>query len=316
MLTFKPGSMELSYIYNPANQTPDELIENFVIRKKEFTNIMDDIRRDKMKNPPQHYIIQGQRGTGKTTLLLRMYHEIKRDKGLNKWMVPILFSEEQYNIRTLFKLWEELAFHLEKEDSGFFGLVNRIEKLDYSDHEEYEEQLFELICDQIQKSKKKITILIDNIGLLFNRFNRREQQRLREVLLTGNKLRIIGASAYVLKSIQNYVKPFYEFFKVINLQPLNAKETKTLLLTLDEKYESGTIPNIIKKQPGRIEALRRISGGIPRTLILLFEIFSDNESGNSVKDLEIILDKVTPLYKHRMDDLPAQQQEIAHIIAM
>jgi len=58
-----------------------------------------------------------------------------------------------------------------------------------------------------------------------------------------------------------------------------------------------------------------LTSGIPRTIVLLYQIFIDNSNGSSFKDLDVLLDKVTPLYKSRMDDLPAQQQEIADIIA-
>ena len=39
-------------------------------------------------------------------------------------------------------------------------------------------------------------------------------------------------------------------------------------------------------------------------------------NGNAFQDLEKILDSVTPLYKHRMDSLSAQQQEIVDFIAL
>ena len=66
--------------YNPANQTPEELVANYVIRLKEFGELFQAIKGDPMDKPPQHYIIQGQRGYGKTTLLLRLNIEIKDDE--------------------------------------------------------------------------------------------------------------------------------------------------------------------------------------------------------------------------------------------
>lgn len=45
----------LPFVYNPGEFSKLELIENYVIRKQEFEQIFD--------------IIQGQRGTGKTTLI-------------------------------------------------------------------------------------------------------------------------------------------------------------------------------------------------------------------------------------------------------
>lgn len=48
---------------------------------------------------------------------------------------------------------------------------------------------------------------------------------------------------------------------------------------------------------------------------MLFEIFLD-KSGNVFDDLEALLDRVTPLYKHRMDGLKSQQQAIIDVIAL
>ena len=79
-------------LYNPANISEKDLVENFVIRKEEFNSIFKDILADDMKSPPQHYLIQAQRGNGKTTLLLRLYYEVKRNEKLNKWLIPIIFS--------------------------------------------------------------------------------------------------------------------------------------------------------------------------------------------------------------------------------
>ena len=91
-------------IYNPANQSAEELIANFVVRTQEFEELFHAIKNDKMDKPPQHYIIQGQRGFGKTTLLLRLKYEILNDKELNGWLIPVMFDEEQYSVRILAKL--------------------------------------------------------------------------------------------------------------------------------------------------------------------------------------------------------------------
>ncbi|MCP5052875.1 MAG: MarR family transcriptional regulator, partial [bacterium] len=114
----------------------------------------------------------------------------------------------------------------------------------------------------------------------------------------------------------DYSHPFFEFFKVFHLEGLNRKEGEKLLLQLGETYKTDVVKNIIENNPGRVEALRRITSGVPRSIILLFEIFLDNETGDSFQDLEIILDRVTPLYKHRMDGLPPQKQEIMDAIAL
>jgi len=141
-----------------------------------------------------------------------------------------------------------------------------------------------------------------------------EQKRLRDIFHTSTHIQLIASSSKALEHTYKHDKPFFEFFKIIKLDGLNKKETHTLLEQLTQTSPEN-IKNIIKTQPNRIETIRRLTGGIPRTIILLFEIFLD-DSANVFEDLEMILDRVTPLYKHRMDDLPTQQQAIMDTIAL
>lgn len=305
--------MEVSTIYNPHEQTEQELLDGFVIREKEFKTIFQEIQKNKMQTPPQHYIIYGVRGNGKTSLLLKLFYEVRRDEDLNKWLIPIIFKEEQYNIRTLFKLWENIAEHLEDDYKEFVGLPDKMEQL--GDSDDYEEKCFEALQSALESNGKKIVLLFDNFGDFLNKLKDREHQRLREVLITCSDIRIVGASTFVDETTYDYGKPFFDFFKPVYLKGLNKEDTIKLLLKLNERATSGDVKQIIENNPGRIEALRRLTSGIPRTIVLLYQIFVDNANGSSFKDLDSLLDKVTPLYKARMDDLSPQQQEITDIIA-
>ena len=305
--------IDLPKIYNPATQTREELIENFVVRTALFQDIFQDIEKSEMKYAEQHYIIQGVRGQGKTTLLLRLAYEIQNDSALCKRVIPVIFNEEQYNISRLFKLWETTAEYLD-EHGEIQGLYHEMQKLD--DDEDFERRCFDLLENELKKRGKKLILFIDNIDDMLARFSAREHRRLREIFTESAEIRVIGASSVTLEFHYDYGKPFYQFFKMPQLRGLSADETKTLLLKLGERYNSSRVEEIVRNQPGRIESLRRLTGGVIRTIILLFDIFIDDTSGNAFADLGKILDSVTPLYKHRMDSLPAQQQEIVDFIAL
>jgi TPR repeat protein len=305
----------IAYIYNPANQTPQELIDGFVIRTEEFKKLFHDIKTSTMQNPEQHYIVQGPRGSGKTTLLLRLAYEIERDTKLSQWLLTVRFNEEQYDVRRLERLWEKVIDYLDSEKyPEFKGLNDKREELEYND--EYEERCLSLLLEALRASKKKIILFIDNIGDMLDKFKERDQNRFRETLLTCPDIRIIGASARMLEHTYDYGKPFFEFFKIVQLKGLNKKETMNLLRALGSLHNTKSMDDIIAKAPGRIETLRRLTGGIPRTIVLLFEIFLDDSNGDSILDLEKILDRVTPFYKERMDDLSPQQQDIMDFMAL
>ncbi len=304
---------KLPTIYNPSSQSPEEIASNFVIRLDEFEQVFQTVSKDKMHRPPQHFMIQGQRGYGKTTILLRLKHEITSDPGLNPWLLPVMFDEEQYSVHTLAKLWEEAIDILADQYECFAGLTDKIDPL--YDKESPEEEIFDLLTKALKKEHKKVVLLLDNFGEMVAKFTKKENQRLREVLITSSQIRIIATSSAILEFYYNYREPFFDFFKVITLDELDRDETIALLQTLGRTYGTNDIEEIIQTQPERVEALRRLTGGVPRTIVLLFEIFVDNVDGSSFRDLEAILDKVTPLYKHRMDDLPVQQQIIVDALA-
>ena len=307
------SQIDLPKIYNPQNQTKKELIDNFVVRLDIFKEIFNDIKSSKMQHPEQHYIIQGVRGQGKTTLLLRIAYEIENEPKLNKKLITVVFNEEQYSINKLFKLWEATAEYLNTH-TGFEDLYDRMRDLEFDD--DYENRCFQLIEKYCKHNKKKLILFIDNIDAMFGKFTKKEHHRFREVLIESAKFRIIGASSVSLEFHYDYGKPFYEFFRMPQLKSLSLSETRTLLLSLGKYYKRARIKEIVKNQSGRIEALRRTTGGVIRTIILLYGIFADREEENAFQDLEKILDEVTPLYKHRMDNLSTQQQEIVDFIAI
>lgn len=300
-------------LYNPDRKNRQAFIDEFVIRTRIFDDIFNDIKKGKMKYPEQHYMLLGQRGAGKTTLLLRLKYAIEDDQQLNKWLIPVIFSEEQYHIGEIVNIWEHIAAYLE-DRHNFSGICS--EMAQFAADKDFEAMAFDILTRHLDKRKKKLVLFIDNVGDLLKKLDRLEIFRLREILQTKPHLRLIAASSSVLDGILDYQQPFFEFFKMIQLKGLTYDESTALLRKLGELHgESKKIDRIIRDTPSRIETLRTLSGGVPRTIALLFQVFVDDEHGNAVSDLEKILDAVTPLYKHRMDDLPAQQQKIVDAVA-
>lgn len=297
-------------IYNPQTQTKAQLIEGFVVRRNTFKNLFAAIKTAKMEVPEQHYLVLGRRGMGKTTLLLRLAYEVENDPELNEWLIPLVFNEEEYGIRRLFNFWERIMQLLEQQHPEFrFDETERrrLSNQHSKDDDAYERALFDWLSGELERTGKKVLLFIDNFGDMARKLTDAEAHRLRKILQTSADMRIFAASAVVMEAFYRYDHPFYEFFKVVELKGLDLKETRDLLLTLAQHYKKEAVERILEQHPGRVEALRRITGGVVRTMVLLFEIFADDDDGSAFKDLEVVLDRSTPLYKHRMDDLSDQQ---------
>ena len=305
--------------YSRYKYTPDEIEEQaflarFVVRTDDFEELFDELKSADYSVPNQHTIIIGQRGQGKTTLLRKVMLEVQNDPQLSAFLLPVKFSEEQYQIRSLCRLWEEVADYLQTlYEDEFEDILDRMEV--HFDDDDYDLQCFSYLETVVKSKNKKLLLLIDNIDELLGKLKDKEQRRLREILLTSSSFIIIGGSSKMIEQQYDYGKPFYEFFKIIKLTGLNKQDSIAFLRTIGDAQQNKKIEAIIHNAPERIETLRRLTGGVPRTLMMLFDIFID-DSDNAFDDLIKVLDDATPLYKHRMDDLPDTLQEITHTIAM
>lgn len=315
-----PYKNEIPKKYNPQNTSTAVLKKTFAIRLKEFKRLWKEISQSDMASPEQHYIIQGVRGAGKTTLLTRLCIEVEESDALSAWLIPIQLKEEEYGISSLFSFWLRIAEDLEEHHlygANFKGLAETIEDIEPEDGEDAKDA-FRALNSALNKHQQKIIIFIDNIAELFDHFSKVDLAILREVLSQNANLRIIGGSAVSLENFYDHKHPFYQFFNVITLGKLTKDETLDLLLALGEAAGEDAAQQIklaIEQQPEKIESIRRLTGGVPRTMALLFDILAEGPHGTTFGYLDDTLDMASPIYKHRMDDLSKQQKPIVHAIA-
>lgn len=295
---------------NTGNKPKQDLIESFVIRKVTFESILLDIRG--IKKTKNHLVI-GQRGSGKTTLLHRIKYAIEDDLKMHTDIIPIMFSEEQYNLMEVVNLWESIAEHLE-DYLEFKDLSQKI--LDIELTKNHENEAYIILEKTLIANNKKIIVFIENIDAFFKKIGKNGQERLFEVLNKNNNISIICSSTTYFDGISKSTDPFYGFFKITELGGLSIEESINLLNKLaEQKKQTQQIEIIIEKHPKRLESLRRLTGGNPRIISYLFQIFLDNENGKAISDLYILLDDLTFLYKAELDQLSAQQQKIIDAMA-
>ena len=99
------------------------------------------------------------------------------------------------------------------------------------------------------------------------------------------------------------------------MPPLDLSEMRELLAALRNPRGARTLPQRVRQNPGRIAALHQLTGGNPRTTVLLFHLYAEDFAPTVFGDLEQLLDRVTPLYKARFEELSPQMQVVAGTMA-
>jgi tetratricopeptide (TPR) repeat protein len=282
------------YIYNPQQMTDEESKELFYIRKDELNKLLEYI------NDYKNSFVKGQRGAGKTTLFRRAVAELRDRKDL----LIIQFPEEQYGIFELCRFWESVAEIIE----DFYDIDGEITEgfEDIFNSENYDSECFSVLESWLKSKDRKAIIFLDNLSDLLERFTEIEINRFNQLFSDSEYVTLIASTS---KEVER--QPLFQ--EEIRLEGLNKEETIELLKSLSK--ELNVSDDFISKKSAEIETIRRLTGGVPRTVVIFFEILQDSD-GTAFEHLEEILDRVTPLYKHRMDDLPKQQQAIVNVLAL
>ncbi|MDP9192753.1 MAG: AAA family ATPase [Acidobacteriota bacterium] len=314
-------------LYNTGRMGPDQLIAAFAARRQQLDRIVADLASEKPKSRAQHHLIVGQRGMGKTMLLARIAAELRTDSKLSARFIPLAFVEEQYAVDRLSKFWLNCldsladARELANDTEGVNEIDAAVARLTAAgmraakDDQPFADEVYEAFAHLAKTGGQRPVLLVDNLQLVFERLDNGQQHSLRELLMRPGSPILVGASPSPPSPTTDYGAAFYDQFKVHYLRPLDESEMRSLLVHLANAAERDDIRQRVLQHPARLTVLRQLTGGNPRTALTLFFLYAEDFAPSVFGDLEGLLDRVTPLYKARFEELTTQQQVIASAIA-
>ena len=299
-------------IYQNSNADNYESIKaGFIVRTAEYETIISLLERRKLGDSIQHELILGRRGSGKSTLLKRIEVEISKNKKLNTKYIPINLAEEQAGIYRLMDLWKQVLQELYYQNDEKYEVKKKSEFKNENAHTRY---LYGEIHRFCETKKKKVVLLLDNFDRIVGSFSD-DGNLLRETLINYNDLVLIAASTRMDEHFWRYDQPFYEFFRRHRLDTLSSAETFLLLehwsysLDFDNK-EREKIKDFLKKYPGKVENIRLLTDGQPRTMLFFLKLIVQTEKPLEVDFLKKIMDEITPLYQERLQNQTPQMRKI------
>ncbi len=301
-------------LYNPALLPADVLLAEFTARRPMLETLLGVVRSNKPGHPPQHCLLIGARGAGKTTTLWAVAHSLDRDVRLSRRWQPVVFDEESRRVGDLADFWLEAIRQWEHVTQDSSGRAQRLLEEAPADIEGRAQRTF---MELVVQSGKRALLLIDNLNDLLGSIHDPEPlHRLRAFLMKESRVMIIGAATRTFDEISSIDEPFNDFFRCFELRPLSLEEMRDCLLNLAERRGDESVKLTLQKHDGTVRTLHLLTGGNPRLIKTFYRLLQEGLRGDIRRDLERLLDEFTPYFKAIVDALPGQQQRIFDAVAL
>jgi Tfp pilus assembly protein PilF len=302
-------------LYNPAMLAPEQLLAEFTARQSTLDRLVDVVRNNQPGHPPQHALISGPRGMGKTTLLWAVAHTITlREPELAKQWQPVPFDEESRRIGDLADFWLECIRQWEVASGSGGDTADGLLDLPADRIEDSARQSF---LNLVEASGKRALLLVDNVNEVFRNVDDREAlHRLRAFLMDDDRVMLLGACVELSDDVTSVEKPFFDFFRIFELKSLSFDEVRSCLNALADARGDKEARAVIDQREGGLRAIHLLTGGNPRLVKTFYRLLKDGLHRDIRVDLEKLLDEFTPYFKAIVDVLSPQQQRIFDAVAL
>lgn len=306
-------------IYNPALLPPEKVGLAHSLRRPLAERLLALLRRIGHSGAPQHQLVLGGPGSGKTMLLRALQSAIGSDPELAQRWLPLTFAEAQWDVARPADFWvnalDYLVIALRRAGSHeqAAALEAQIGALPGDEHARTASAL-DLLTTGSDALGRRFVLLVDTLDVVLERL-KRDEWHVREVLATEPRLLVIGTSARAIEATFRYDAAFYDFFQLHELRPLPRDNLAAALAAVHPDDPLQAVRAFAVAEPALFAALLDLLGTQPRVLALLGLALERATPPHGPELLLAVLDQLTPLMRARIESLAPQVQQVVHALA-
>ena len=258
--------------YNPGFLSDAELVASYCVRTTEFELLVEVLRESTGRSNP-HQIVIGPRGSGKTSLLLRVVAEVGRDAALASRFFPVVFAEESYEVATAGEFWLECLTNLatqatRREDApDLHRTVDELRAI--RDDQALADRCLGALLDFADREDKRLVLLVENVNMLFRDMADPDAGwRLRKILQTEPRIIVFASATSRFDEIDNPDRALYDLFRVRTLRPLDTKQCAVLWETVSGRRSARKTVRSLGDPDRREPAVDLDRGPLRRRVVL------------------------------------------------
>ena len=299
--------------FSPTNRTDPGVLERIFVQRQQLAKVWLDRLRDGITGgAKRHLLAVGPRGSGKSHLAALLVHRLRQDKAVAERVRVARLPEDE----TTPSFWKFLlrilrALHAEYVDE-FAPFPPRL--LNGTTDDRRGDLLVRYLLEKL--AGRTLLVVVENLDDVMRGLKPEGQKRWRAFLQAHPVAITLATAQQLTKDLSDRQKPFFAFFEVENLQPLNLDEALSLLRNLAKEGDDEDLVKFLSTPVGRarVRAVRHITGGSHRIFIIMSEFVTRRSLDNLVVAFEELLDELTPYYQERLRWLPDQQREIVEFL--
>ena len=293
--------------FNPGTfQSDEEVIEQFVVRKRELGIVLEVLGGNIESPSCQHSLVVAPRGRGKTMLLARAAAELRTDDALSGYLLPVRFMEESQEIFNLADFWLETLFHLARESTvQDLELARELRETHDTLSDCWRDQALEkhahaAVLDAADRLGRKLVLMVENLQSLCENVDESFGWKLRGVLQSEPQIILLASATSRFEGLDDARQPFFELFRIVGLDPLSTEDCRCLWQVVSGDAVSGR----------EIRPLQILTGGSPRLLVIVAGFARHRSLRQLMEELVTLIDEHTEYFRGHLEALAKTERRV------